>query len=31
VDVLGQGDHYIHIMVDQAIGSGPKKWWQFWR
>ena len=32
VDVLGQGDHYIHIAVDQAIGPDPrKKWWQFWR
>lgn len=29
--VLNQGDHYILVMVDRAIGSELKKWWQFSR
>ena len=28
--VLREGDHYILIMLDQAMGS-VKHWWQFWR
>jgi hypothetical protein len=29
--VLGQGDHYILVMVDRAVSSELKSWWQFWR
>lgn len=29
--VLNQGDHYILVMVDRAIDSQLKAWWQFWR
>jgi hypothetical protein len=29
--VLGQGDHYILIMVDRAADLRPRAWWQFWR
>ena len=28
--VLRQGDHYIQIMLDDAVGSKLKKWWEFW-
>jgi hypothetical protein len=30
-EVLHQGDHYILIMLDEAVGSRLKRWWQFWR
>jgi hypothetical protein len=30
-EVLRQGDHYILIMLDAAVGSRLKSWWQFWR
>jgi hypothetical protein len=30
-DVLRQGDHYILIMLDAAVGSHLKRWWQIWR
>jgi hypothetical protein len=30
-NVLRQGDHYILIMLDAAVGSRLKRWWQFWR
>ena len=30
-DVLHQGDHYILVMLDQAIGRQLKRWWQFWK
>ena len=30
-NVLRQGDHYIMIMLDAAVGSRLKRWWQFWR
>ncbi len=30
-DVLHQGDHYILVMLDQAVGQRLKHWWQFWR
>jgi hypothetical protein len=30
-EVLHQGDHYILVMLDAAIGSRLKRWWQFWR
>jgi hypothetical protein len=30
-EVLHQGDHYILIMLDAAVGSRLKPWWQFWR
>jgi hypothetical protein len=29
--VLEQGDHFLLIMVDRAVGSRIKRWWQFWR
>ena len=29
--VLHQGDHYILVMLDAAIGGRLKRWWQFWR
>ena len=29
--VLEQGDHYILIMIDCAMGAKAKPWWQFWR
>jgi hypothetical protein len=30
-DVLHQGDHYLLVMLDKALGSHVKRWWQFWR
>lgn len=30
-EVLRQGDHYILIMLDAAVGRRLKPWWQFWR
>jgi hypothetical protein len=30
-DVLHQGDHYILVMIDEAITGRVKRWWQFWR
>jgi hypothetical protein len=29
--VLAQGDHYIQIMIDRAVGGNLKRWWEFWR
>ena len=29
--VLAQGDHYIQLMVDEAVGGSLKRWWEFWR
>lgn len=29
--VLEQGDHYIQIMIDRAVGGEAKRWWKFWR
>jgi hypothetical protein len=29
--VLGQGDHYILVMSDQAADLKTRQWWQFWR
>ena len=29
--VLAQGDHYIQIMIDRAVGERLKRWWEFWR
>ena len=29
--VLNQGDHYILIMVDRAVGRTLKRWWEFWK
>jgi hypothetical protein len=28
--VLNQGDHYILIMINEAIGKHVKPWWRFW-
>jgi hypothetical protein len=30
-EVLHQGDHYILIMLDAAVGGRLKRGWQFWR
>ena len=30
-EVLHEGDHYILVMVDEAVGGRLKRWWQFWR
>ena len=29
-EVLHQGDHYILVMLHEAVGSRLKRWWQFW-
>jgi len=29
--VLHEGDHYILVMLDAAVGNPLKRWWQFWR
>lgn len=29
--ILGQGDHYILIMIDEALGRKLRPWWAFWR
>lgn len=29
--VLKQGDHYILIMIDRAVGTRLKRWWEIWR
>ena len=29
--VLEEGDHYILMMIDRALGAKAKPWWQFWR
>jgi hypothetical protein len=33
LSVLNQGDHYIAIMIDRAVGGRLKlkRWWEFWR
>ncbi len=28
--VLKRGDHYILVMIDQAVGRKLKPWWRFW-
>lgn len=30
-EVLHNGDHYMLVMLDQALGRRLKRWWQFWR
>jgi len=30
-DVLHEGDHYVLVMLDEAVGARLKRWWQFWR
>src|SRR5687768_7568659 len=30
-EVLRQGDHYILVMLNEAMGSRLKRWWPFWR
>lgn len=30
-EVLRQGDHYLLVMLDAAIGDRLKRWWQLWR
>jgi hypothetical protein len=29
--VLKQGDHYILIMIDRAVGTKLKRWWESWK
>jgi hypothetical protein len=29
--VLAQGDHYIQVMIDRAVGGSLKRRWEFWR
>ena len=29
--VLNQGDHYLLIMINQALGRQLRPWWAFWR
>jgi hypothetical protein len=29
--VLKQGDHYILIMIDRAVGTKLKRWWELWK
>ena len=29
--VLDQGDHYLSSMLEGAVGSRMKRWWQVWR
>jgi len=29
--VLAQGDHYILIMIDQAVNLKRTQWWEFWK
>lgn len=28
--VLSAGDHYISIMIEQAVGKRLKPWWRLW-
>lgn len=28
---IEQGDHYISVMIGQALEGQFKRWWQFWR
>jgi hypothetical protein len=28
--VLNEGDHYILVMIGQAVGKHVKPWWRFW-
>jgi hypothetical protein len=30
-EVLREGDHYLLIMLDKAVGGQLKRWWEFWR
>ena len=30
LSVLNRGDHYILIMIDEAVKRHLKPWWQFW-
>jgi hypothetical protein len=29
--VLHEGDHYILVMLDEAVSGRLRRWWQFWR
>jgi hypothetical protein len=29
--VLNQGDHYVLVMIDRALGRELRPWWAFWR
>lgn len=28
--VLSQGDHYILVIINEAVGKHVKPWWRFW-
>ena len=30
LSVLSRGDHYVVVMIREAIGRHLKPWWQFW-
>jgi hypothetical protein len=30
LSVLRQGDHYILVMINEAVGKELKPWWQIW-
>ena len=30
LSVLSRGDHYVLVMINEAIGRHLKPWWQFW-
>jgi hypothetical protein len=30
LSVLSRGDHYILVMINEAVGRNLKPWWQFW-
>jgi hypothetical protein len=30
LSLLRQGDHYILVMIQEAVGPHLKPWWQFW-
>jgi len=30
LSVLNRGDHYILVMINDAVGRNLKPWWQFW-
>lgn len=30
LSILRRGDHYILVMIDEAVGKHLKPWWQIW-
>lgn len=31
LETLNQGDHYLVVMINRALGSELRPWWAFWR